>query len=179
VPSVRRVDSSFTCAALAVGLCAVLAASASAQKKKAATDIDGPDPKVGLTIALQVGDGRYDFAGKGVCLQIPDGSIYEAPAALYLVRHTSDKQRFNMTLYRLKSGTDMLTMNVTAGSVTHSMTTVKIKTNGVPIGSGTAKLELADKGGTLTIDAADGKGVKMTGTVKCEAFNKPVEANGH
>jgi hypothetical protein len=176
VSSTNRAEAFVTPAAV-VALSALLSISASAQKRPRA-DPDGPNPKVAITIALQVGAGRYDFTGQGVCLQIPDGTIYEAPAALYSVRQTSDRQRFNMTLYRLKKGTDMVTLNVTTGSDTHSVSTVKIGTNGVPLGSGTAKLEMSGSGGTLTIDATDPKGVKIAGTVKCEAFNRPVESNG-
>jgi hypothetical protein len=164
-------------AALTVAALAAAAAPLVAQKPKP-QDPDGPDQKVALTIALQVGTQRFDFTGRGVCLLIPEGSIYEAPAAMYSVRQTSDKQRFNMTLYRLKAGGDMLTMNVTIGSTTHSVSTVKVGKSGQPIGSGTAKLETAGGGGTLTIDAADAKGVKVAGTVKCETFTRPVESNG-
>jgi len=177
MPSSSRFAFIFSSTALAAGL--LLAGSAlEAQKKPPASDPDGPDPKVGLTIALTVGAGRYDFAGKGVCLEVPDGSIYEAPAAMYSARHTSDKQRLNMTLYRLRKGGDMLTLNVTVGKDTHTVSTVKVGENGVPAGSGTARLERTGKGGTLTIEAADAKGVKISGTVTCEAFNRPVESNG-
>jgi hypothetical protein len=177
VPATRRVVALSSAAALAVAVSALLPVSASAQKK-GRPDPDGPDPKVGLTIALQVGTGRYDFTGQGVCLQIPDGEIFDAPAALYSVRQTGDRQRLNMTLYRLKKGSDMVTINVTIGSTTHSVSTVKVGTNGVPLGSGTAKLDTAGAGGTLTIDATDAKGTKITGTIKCETFNRPLASNG-
>jgi hypothetical protein len=169
----------FTVASTALAAALLLAVSAlEAQKAPPRSDPDGPDPKVGLTIALQVGTGRYDFTGQGVCLEIPDGSIYDAPAAMYSVRQTTDKQRLNMTLYRLKKGGDMLTLNVSSGNETHSVSTVKVAANGTVAGSGSAKLERTGKGGTLTIEAADPKGVKISGTVKCEAFNRPVESNG-
>ena len=120
-----------------------------------------------------VGTARYDFTGQGVCLEIPDGSIFEEPAAIYSVRQTGAKQRFNMTLYRLKKGGDMVTLNLTIGKDTHSVSTVKVGESGAPLGSGTATLERAGKGGTLTIDATDTRRVSLSGTVKCDAFNRP------
>jgi hypothetical protein len=156
---------------------ATLAAAPLVAQKKKPQDPDGPDQKVAVTIALQVGTQRYDFTGRGVCLLVPEGSIYDAPAAMYSVRQTGDKQRFNMTLYRLKSGGDMVTMNVTIGSTTHSVSTVKLGSSSVT-GSGSAKLEADGGGGTLTIDAADAKGVEIAGTVKCDTFTRPVESNG-
>jgi|KBSMisStaDraftv2_1062788.scaffolds.fasta_scaffold755799_2 hypothetical protein len=149
-----------------------------AAQKKPRVDPDGPDPKVSVTIALAVGAARYDSTGQGVCLEIPEGSIYAEPATLYSVRQTTDKQRLNMTLYRLKKGGDMLTLNVTVGKDTHSVSTVKVGENGVALGSATAKLERSGSAGTLTIDATDPKGVKITGTVTCAAFNRPLSSNG-
>ena len=55
---------------------------------------------------------------------------------MYSVRQTTDKQRLNMTLYRLKKGGDMLTLNVTVGKDTHSVSTVKVGESGVALGSG-------------------------------------------
>ena len=172
-----RLTSFVSAAAIAAGLsfsCPLQAQKAPPQR----SDPDGPGPKTGLTIALAVGAGRYDFTGQGVCLQIPEGTLYDAPAVFYSVRQTSDKQRLNMTLYRLKKEGDMLTMNLTLGKDTHSVNTVKVGGTGAILGSGTATLEQIGKGGTLTIDAADPKGVKITGTIKCDAFNLPVESNG-
>jgi hypothetical protein len=176
VPAVRRSHAVHR-VALTVSALAVVAAPLIAQKQKP-QDPEGPDQKVALTIALQVGAQRYDFTGQGSCLLIPEGSIYDAPAAMYSVRQTGAKQRFNMTMYRLKAGGDMLTMNVTFGSTTHSVSTVKVGTSGAPIGSGTVKLETAGSGGTLTIDATSAKGVKIAGTVKCDAFIRPSASNG-
>src|SRR3954451_2829466 len=102
MPSTSRVSSFVLSAALAAGL--LSSSHTLAAQKAPRFDPDGPDPKVGVTIALAVGAARYDSAGQGVCLEIPEGSIYEAPAALYSVRQTTDKQRLNMTLYRLKKG---------------------------------------------------------------------------
>jgi len=174
--STSRVISFATFAALAAGL--LSSANTVAAQKAPRSDPDGPDPKVSVTIRLAVGAARYDSTGQGVCLEVPDGGIYEAPAALYSVRQTTDKQRLNMTLYRLKKGGDMLTLNVTLGKDTHSISTLKVGENGVPVGSGTAKLERSGAGGTLTIDATDAKGVKITGTITCAAFNRPLESNG-
>ena len=177
MPSHFRFAPYLTSAAIAAGL--LFAQNAvSAQKKGARSDPDGPDPKVALTIALSAGTARYDFTGQGVCLEIPDGSIYGAPAALYAVRQTGAKQRFNMTLYRLKEGGDMITLNLTIGKDTHSVSTVKIGESGALLGSGTATLERAGTGGTLTIKATDTNGVTLAGTVKCDAFNRPRESNG-
>jgi hypothetical protein len=72
----------------------------------------------------------------------------------------------------------MLTLNVTVGKDTHSVSTVKVGENGVALGSATAKLERSGSAGTLTIDATDPKGVKITGTVTCAAFNRPLSSNG-
>jgi len=166
-----------TSAAIAVGL--LFAQNAvSAQKKGARADPDGPGPKVGLTIALSAGTARYDFTGQGVCVEIPDGSIFGEPAALYAVHQTGAKQRFNMTLYRLKKGGDMVTLNLTIGKDTHSVSTVKVGESGAPLGTGTATLERAGAGGTLTIKATDTRGVALSGTVTCDAFNRPSESNG-
>ena len=176
MPSSCRLASYLTSAALAAGL--LFANQTVRAQKGARSDPDGPDPKVGLTIALTVGSARYDFTGQGVCLEIPDGSIFGAPASIYSARHTTDKQRLNVTLYRVKQGGDMVTLNVTMGKETYSVSTVKTGGPGVPLGSGTATLERTGKGGALTIAATDPKGVKISGTVTCEAFNRPVESNG-
>src|SRR5436190_13048033 len=131
MPSRSRVISYVTSAALAAAL--LSSTRMLAAQKTPRSDPDGPDPKVAVTASLAVGAARYDSTGQGVCLEIPDGSIYGAPAALYSVRQTTDKQRLNMTLYRLKKGGDMLTLNVTIGNDTHSMSTLKVGDSGVPI----------------------------------------------
>ena len=164
-------------AALTVAAIALQPAAATAQKGKQ-PDPDGAGPKVGVTIALQVGSGRYDFTGQGVCLEILDGGILEDAAALYSVRQHAGKLQLNMTVYRLKKGDDLLTLNVTPGKATYSVSTVKAGDKGITLGSGTAKLDLANGGGTVAIDATDQTGVKIVGTVKCEAFTKPVQNNG-
>jgi hypothetical protein len=165
---------------VAVGLAVLLlAAPSAAQRKKKGGDPDADTPKVPVAIALQVGPGRYDFTGPAVCLYIRNGGILNIPSEMFTVRHSVDKQRLNLTLYKVKTGTDMFTINVTIGASTYSVTTMKVGAEGVVLGSGTVKLAPAEKGGTLTIDAADPKGIKIAGTVRCDAFNAPAETNGN
>jgi hypothetical protein len=162
--------------AIAVACAFLVGSSLLAQRRTA--DADGPDPKVGLVIALQVGGARYDFNGRGVCTHTANGSIYDAPSSMWSVHQTGESRRLSLTLWRLKSGAEMLTLNVGVDGTARSVNTVRVGSNGNVVGSGSAKLQSAGKGGTLTIDATDANGTRITGTVKCEAFTTPVEDNG-
>ena len=88
MPSNRRLASYVTSAALAAGL-SCRQPDRVARRRARGPILTVQTRRSAVTIALAVGTARYDFTGQGVCLEIPDGSIFDAPASLYSARHTS------------------------------------------------------------------------------------------
>jgi hypothetical protein len=65
------------------------------------------------------------------------------------------------------------------GGASLQVNTVKAAAAPPVEGSGTATLATAAKGGTFTIDASTSKGVRITGTITCDAFTPAVAEGGN
>jgi hypothetical protein len=125
---------------------------------------------------------RFDFeaSGTGECGTSADASIYEVPATQWHVTFGAENhtniQYLNLTVWRPRAGGDnMVNVALQSGEATHQIATVK---GGTMTGSGTAGVEPAGKGGTLTVSGKDDHGHPMELTVRCERFDEIVAEGG-
>ena len=163
-----------------VALCwaVVVASVAAAQTPARQAPGKPPDDKVGVAIALKAGGDSYSFTGKASCTHEQKGYIYMVPAALWRVEQRDANGNMMLTFWRPATGSgDMFSLIVQRGRATHHADTVKTKDGGAPQGSGEVKFAPAGGGGTFTVDATTASGVKITGTIKCDAF-RPASAEG-
>jgi hypothetical protein len=130
-----------------------------------------------LDVALHVGGVAYTAKAAGECNYTTDATIFEAPATMWAARQDGGNRNVNFTLWRLKTGGEMLTLFVTVGNKTHRVNTVKVGSHADVRGSGQATFEKSGAGGIFTIDAIADTGAKISGRIVCSGFVKP-EDNG-
>jgi hypothetical protein len=160
-------------AACAVVICGSVA---SAQIRR---QMGAKPEQVPLHVALKAGGTPYTFDGQGVCKRAEKASIYDAPASMWSVQQDGEGRNLTLTVWRLQSGGDMMSLGVSSGSKSHNVNTVKVGTHTDTQGTGTVKFEPAAQGGTFTIDATAADGAKITGTVKCESFTAAIAEGGN
>src|SRR6187401_3538843 len=76
---------------------------------------------VGATIALNVAGAAYQFSGQAVCEHLSSGAIYDIPAARWSVRHNDANRDVSLTVWRPKSGGDMVTLAVRVAGKRHDV----------------------------------------------------------
>jgi hypothetical protein len=158
------------------GSCLAVVAAAALLGPAAAA---GPnDATVPMQVALRVGELPYRFGGEGICQHTPDGSIYEAPAALWSVRTSEATRNLSFSFWRVKGQGDMLTLGLTLSGASHRVNTVRIGAKGEPEGSGRATFTPSGNGGTFSIDAVASDGATISGTISCGRFTPIVEEGG-
>jgi hypothetical protein len=137
-----------------------------------------PDPQSAIHVELRIGNTPYVISGRGTCLSQPHGTLYDVPAAQWNARHRDDHRYANLAFWRLGSGGDMFNLGVLLGSTMHRISTVKVQGTGDAHGAGRVTFTPNGGGGTFAIDATADTGARITGTITCGAFAKPVEDNG-
>ncbi len=137
-----------------------------------------PDPQSSIQLDLKVGTAAYAASAQGTCLAQPYGTLYEVPAAQWNARHRDGGRYANLAFWRVKSAGDMFNLGVLIGPTLHKVSTVRVQGKGEPHGQGTVTLTPKGNGGTFTIDATADTGARITGTITCGAFARPVEDNG-
>lgn len=163
---------------LIAAVAAVLAFAAPSGEQRRPAGSPSQQATVPAQISLKAGAQSYDFSGQAKCQHAPQASIYGAAAELWKVEHSGDGRNLTLTVWRPRSGGEsMMNLSVSAGGQSYSVNTVKVGQQGSPSGSGTVSFAAAGKGGTFTIDAAAKGGVKIAGTIACEAFT-PLIAEG-
>jgi hypothetical protein len=144
----------------------------------AASRAQDPDPQSAIQLDLRIGGVAYAISARGTCLAQPHGSLYDVPASQWTARHRDGQRYANLAFWRLASGGDMFNLGVLLGPTLHRVSTVKVQGKGDPHGSGRVTLALKDGGGTFLVDALADTGVRVTGSIACGAFTRPVEDNG-
>lgn len=163
------------CAWTVVAALACLGSSPAQARAEAGGPNDVPSP---LQISLKLGEETpYRFSGEGICEHAPDGSIYDAPAALWSVRHAEARRSLTLSFWRVKGQGDMLTLGISIAGESHRVNTVRIGTKGQPEGSGRATYTSSGNGGAFSIDVVASDGTPIAGTVSCGRFT-PIVAEG-
>ena len=137
-----------------------------------------PNPQSAIQLALKIGAEPYTVSALGTCLAQPHGTLYEVPAQQWNARHRDDGRYVNLAFWRVQNEGDMFNLGVLVGPRMHKVSTVTVRGKGSVQGQGTVRFTSAGAGGTFTIDAIADTGVKITGTITCGAFARPVEDNG-
>lgn len=144
----------------------------------AASTAQDPDPHSPIRLDLHVGSVAYVISATGTCLSQPHGTLYEVPAAQWNARHRDGQRYVNLAFWRVRPGGEMFNLGVMLGPTLHRVSTVRMQGKGEPHGSGRVTLVLKDGGGTFQLDATADTGTRITGTITCGTFARPVEDNG-
>lgn len=145
--------------------------------QRAATSTGGSVPAV--SVSAKVGAKSYEGAGQGNCRHTPDASIYDLPAALYMVEQggTSNGaiKSLNLTIWKPKDGSrDQLSLALETGSSSHR---IDVGGRGEQVGSGKATVTPKGAGGRVEIQGKDESGAAVQVVITCPAFSG-VEAEG-
>lgn len=132
-----------------------------------------------VNVSAKVGGKTYAAKGAGSCRHAPDASIYDVPAALWMIEYAGEGPksltRLNLTLWRPKDGSpEQISLSLETGSSAH-----RISSGGKapPLGSGTIKLSPVGQGGSFELKGKDAGGTDVKLTVTCETFTG-IEAEG-
>jgi hypothetical protein len=132
-----------------------------------------------LNITARLGAKSYTAVASGTCKHEPSASIYDVPAALYMVEaqggEGSQIKQLNLTLWRPKNGSaDQISLSLDAGS---SSTRIDVNPRGPAVGSGSVQLQQVGSGGKFELKGKDAKGTPLSLTITCPSF-AAVEAAG-
>jgi hypothetical protein len=161
--------------ALTLALLGSLTMDATAQRRPGASPGTG-EP---LIVSVRIGGKAYEGTGPGSCKHAPEASIYDIPAALWMVEYsnrTDDRIRqVNLTLWRPKDGSsDQVSLTLETISSSH-----RISSGGKaePVGSATVKLSPYAAGSRFELKGRDGEGATVELSISCPAF-AGIEAEG-
>jgi hypothetical protein len=132
-----------------------------------------------VSVHARLGTKSYTSNIAGTCKHEPSASIYDLPAALYLVEAAggdgSEIKQLNFTLWRPKNGSaDQVSLSLSAGS---SSTSIDVNPRSAPIGAASVELKPLGSGGTFEVKGKDSKGSPLNLTISCPVF-AAVEAAG-
>lgn len=163
--------------ALALAISVLLAGTDSQVSRRAPGGAQ--NATVTTTIALRAGADAYDVNGPAQCKHAPQASIYGVNAEMWSVQHNASGKGLTMTVWKPSDGSQpMLNLTLSTGSKEARVNTVKGPGGqSQPSGTGTVAYAAEGKGGTFTINATAAGGMKISGTVKCDAFT-PLVAEG-
>jgi len=144
--------------------------NAAAQRRTGSTEV---------SIIARVGTKSYTSRVPGTCQHEPMASIYDVPAALWMVRadgsDKSDIKRLSLTLWRPKSGgPDQVSVSLEAGSRTNR---IDVNPRMPPVGAATVQLKPVGPGGKFELRGKDAKGTKVYLMIGCPTFTG-IEAEG-
>jgi hypothetical protein len=134
-----------------------------------------------VPMKVEIALGRINFSeeGTGECASSAESSIYDVPATQWRATYGgegSNIQHLNLTVWRPHAGgPDMVGLYLRSGETEHQIATVK---GGALQGSGTASVQAAGQGGSLTVKGTDGDGHPLELTVRCERFDEVVAEGG-
>ena len=161
---------------LTIALLASPSGEAAAQRLAPTGSAEESQP---LTVSARVGGKTYETSGPGRCRHEPAASIYDVPAALWVVEYDNradDRiKQLNLTLWRPKDGSpDQVSLSLQTSSSSHRISSGG---KGDPVGSATVKLTPKGTGGRFELKGKDADGDKVEVTINCPAF-AGVEAEG-
>jgi hypothetical protein len=141
-----------------------------------AAEVPGGATPIEITAVV---DGKeLTASGPAQCEHTADGSIYQRPAALWIVRFDGEDEsgirHLSISFWREKSGEESVTLALQAGNALHRIATVP---GGERQGSGKARLEGDAAGGTLVVEGTSGEGGTVRIRARCERFT-PLVAEG-
>jgi len=129
-----------------------------------------PPGSIYVGIDLEVGGAPFAAKGAGECSYASDTSIDRMPGQMWSVRQHDSAKDVSFTLWQLKQGGEMFTLNVTSGGTMHRVNTTHAGPASDHAGSGWASVAKQGKSGQFSIDAVDDTGVRVTGTLFCSGF---------
>lgn len=159
-------------AVIATSLCVSTSVLQAGQVRRQAPQ--GPAP-VTVTVALKAAGQSYGATAPGSCTHAPKASIYNVMAEMWTVHQESDGRSLQLTLWQPADGSEGMFSLSLNGPANLQVNTVR---GGTVVGSGTVKLQAADKGGTFTVNAKAKAGETITGTIQCAAFTPAVAEGG-
>jgi hypothetical protein len=141
------------------------------------TRAGGNDPTI--SISAKIGGKSYEATGPGSCRHTPDASIYDVPAALWMVEQSGSVDQtirsLNLTIWKPKDGSpEQLSLALTTGSSDHQ---IAVGGRGEQVGSGKATVTPSGGGGIVEVRGKDEKGTAVEVVITCAAF-AGVEAAG-
>ena len=131
-----------------------------------------------VTLALAVGGQKYSETKPGLCKHAPKASIYDTPAMMWTVQVSpSSSSSIALTLWRpaSKDVTQMASLDVQHGSVSHHISTVK---GGTVTGQVTVTFVPRGAGGRFDIDGTTAGGVAIRGSIECEKITVATAEGG-
>ena len=141
----------------------------------------GQSPATGseVSIMARLGSKSYTASVRGSCKHESSASIYDLPAALWMVEaegtEGSQVRRLNLTLWRPKNGSaDQISLSLDAGS---SSTRIDLNPRNKPVGSATIQLQPEGSGGKFELEGKNAKGTPISLTISCPRF-EGIEAAG-
>jgi hypothetical protein len=133
-----------------------------------------------ISITAQLGTKSYTSKASGTCKHEPSASIYDVPAALYMVEAEAGEgdgiKQLNLTLWRPKNGTaDQISLSLNAGS---KDTRIDVNPRSPAVGAASVELRRSGSGGTFELKGKDAKGTPLNLTIGCPAFDGVVAEGG-
>jgi hypothetical protein len=124
---------------------------------------------------LEVGGKPLLLSGPRECTYTGAGSIFDIPAAIWSVHQSAVNGSLNLSVFRLKSGGEMFSLNLVIDGRLHQVSTVKIGANGRIRGAGVIRVGgTAGAGaGSFSIEVRTESGVRISGTIGCARFGSP------
>src|SRR5215204_4247404 len=123
-----------------------------------------------ISVSAKIGGRSYEETGPGACRHTPDASIYDVPAALWMVEQSgSDRaiRSLNLTIWKPKDGSpEQLSLALTTGSSDHH---IAVGGRGEHVGSGKATVTPSGAGGKVEVRGKDEKGTAMEVVITCAA----------
>lgn len=138
------------------------------------------DPPSGqFNVSVRLGSKTYSSTLPGSCRHEPSGSIYDVPAALWMIEGSGpdrgEIKQLNLSLWRPKNGSaDQISLSIETGSGPHR---IELSPRREPLGSATVRLQPEGAGGRIELTGKDSKGVTVNLTISCPTF-EAVEAAG-
>lgn len=132
-----------------------------------------------VTLALAVGNVRFDEAKKGRCTHAPAASIYNTLAAMWSVEvEPSAGRSFSLTVWQPMRGDSTPQMNfaLSGNRKMQRIATVKATTM---VGKGSVRLTTRGAGGRFEITGTTGDGAAVKGYVDCEKFSPAIAEGGN
>ena len=133
---------------------------------------------VTVKVALNAAGQSLSSSGSGTCTHADKASIYNVPSEMWTVRQQGEGAggSTQLTLWRPADGSEEMFSLSISGAKDISISTVR---GGTVTGSGTARFQAKDKGGTFTINAKTKNGDAVNGTIECSAFTPAVAEGGN
>jgi hypothetical protein len=132
-----------------------------------------------VSVIARVGTKSYTSRLPGTCKYEPSASIYDVPAALWMVEGGgstgSEIKQLTLTLWRPKNGSaDQISLSLQAGS---STARIDVNPRSKPVGTGSVEVQPQGSGGTFELKGKDATGTNVKLTISCPSF-AAVEAAG-